>query len=609
MQNSVINTIPDIFSVTEETLLKTIAETVTKHSNPTVHRMHFGSLAQSTEETIKEFLIRLKSSAKDCEFTCQSCNADLQPTNIRDQFIRGLYNDTLQTDILAKASHLSLEDIVKHSEAFKTAMRDQQKLQLSDLHAFRSSTCKKNHASSSNDPPAPPPSSGNKKHPCSGCGSLSHGQKGAKDRPTHCPAWGTTCHNCQIPNHFSRVCLRGKDHVGGLIAKLSTNANVEQIDVKISPCLERHRQTCPQPVTVNVFPDSGASICLAGLQHLSTMGLSADALLPCTKTVTVVGGSKIYCTGWLPIIFSIGKLSTKQPLYNSEKADRIYLSRQGCTALQILPSSFPYPMPEHQVNLIEATPSETPRKIPPKPEQIPYPPLKENTEKLKQYLIDSFKDTLFNKSIPFPAMETKPVHIYLKPDAVPHAQQVPIPVPFHWKDQVKKDLDADVEREIIKPVPIGNPVQWCSKMIVTAKKNGKPHRVVDLQKLNSQCLRETHHCPSPFQAACQVPAHSKKTVFDAVDGYHSIKLDKESQPLTTFITEWGRYLNLRLPQAFLAAGDAYTRRFDELISKFQFCQDVVTFAGLKLTPTAVSPTDKMLSAIRDFPSPTNITDA
>lgn len=382
------------------------------------------------------------------------------------------------------------------------------------------------------------------------------------------------------------------------------------------------------------------------------MGLSADALLPCTKTVTVVGGSKIYCTGWLPIIFSIGKLSTKQPLYNSEKADRIYLSRQGCTALQILPSSFPYPMPEHQVNSIEATPSETPRKIPPKPEQIPYPPLKENTEKLKQYLIDSFKDTLFNKSIPFPAMETKPVHIHLKPDAVPHAQHVPIPVPFHWKDQVKKDLDADVEREIIKPVPIGNPVQWCSKMIVTAKKNGNPHRVVDLQKLNSQCLRETHHCPSPFQAACQVPAHSKKTVFDAVDGYHSIKLDKESQPLTTFITEWGRYLNLRLPQGFLAAGDAYTRRFDELISnlprkvkivddcllfdknieesffhasdfltictennivvnveKFQFCQDVVTFAGLKLTPTAVSPTDKMLSAIRDFPSPTNITDA
>ena len=43
-------------------------------------------------------------------------------------------------------------------------------------------------------------------------------------------------------------------------------------------------------------------------------------------------------------------------------------------------------------------------------------------------------------------MHTKPVHIHLKPDAVPQAQHVPIPVPYHWKDRVKQDLDADVAR-------------------------------------------------------------------------------------------------------------------------------------------------------------------
>jgi len=76
-------------------------------------------------------------------------------------------------------------------------------------------------------------------------------------------------------------------------------------------------------------------------------------------------------------------------------------------------------------------------------------------------------------------------------------------------------------------------------MIVTAKKNGSPRCVVgDFQKLNNQCSRETHHCPSPFAAASQVPAGTKKTVF-FVDGYHLIPLDKSSQPLTTFITEWG----------------------------------------------------------------------
>ena len=51
----------------------------------------------------------------------------------------------------------------------------------------------------------------------------------------------------------------------------------------------------------------------------------------------------------------------------------------------------------------------------------------------------------------------------------------------------------------------------------------------------------------------------------AVDGYHSVPLDKESQPLSTFITEWGRFMYLRMPQGYLASGDAYTRRYDELI--------------------------------------------
>ena len=50
-----------------------------------------------------------------------------------------------------------------------------------------------------------------------------------------------------------------------------------------------------------------------------------------------------------------------------------------------------------------------------------------------------------------------------------------------------------------------------------------------------------------------------------MDGYHAIELDAESQPLITFITEWGRYLYLHLPQGYLAAGDAYTRHYDEVI--------------------------------------------
>ena len=51
----------------------------------------------------------------------------------------------------------------------------------------------------------------------------------------------------------------------------------------------------------------------------------------------------------------------------------------------------------------------------------------------------------------------------------------------------------------------------------------------------------------------------------AVDGYHAVELDSESQPSTTFISEWGRYMYLCLPYLFITAGDAYTHCYDNII--------------------------------------------
>ena len=655
VQNSLVNTVKDIFSIDEKDLLKFIEQTVTKRSNPTVHRMNFSSITQSQSESIQDYLIHLKSSAPDCEFSCPGCDFDLQPIHIRDQFIRGLSNETLQTDILAKASQLkSLEEVVKHAEAFESALRDQQTLQGSEAMAFRSSSYKTQQRKPGNQR--------RQTHiKCSGCGSLTHTNA---DRPTHCPAWDTDCHNCGKMNHFARVCRQQKTPNDSSTTRTTHNESVrsiidpnpstnssrktELINMTLLPCLPRHQKS--SSTLHRVFPDSGASICLANFEHISQMNISPSDLIPCSRRVTVVGGSTIHCTKWLPIEFTINGNSSKQPVFICDDVDRIYVGRQACIDLHILPPCYPYPMShnddEDEVNMIKST------TLPERPTTLPVPPTAENIDKLKQTLIDTFKDTVFNTSGAFPAMDTIPATIHLKEDNTPHANHTPIPVPYHWKEEVKNDLDRDVERGIIKPVPIGTPVTWCSKMLVTPKKSGKPRRVVDFQKLNAQCSRETHHCPSPFRAASQVPAGTKKTVFDAVDGYHSVPLDESSQPLTTFITEWGRYQYCRMPQGYLAAGDAYTRRFDEILSnlprkvkvvddcllydddiessfyhafdflllcakngvtinveKFQFCQDTVEFAGLIINSTSIAPSERLLSAFKDFPTPVNITDA
>ena len=698
VQSAIINTHDDFFTKTEEAILQILEKLCTKRSNPTVHRLTFSNLTQAQNEPIQDFVIRLRSAAKDCEFSCPSCHHDLSAHQIKDQLIRGLYNSALQTDTLAKATTLdTLESVIKNAEAFEAALSDQGKLteraeamKLSDYKRQGQRPRAGQHNSKSNN-------SNPKQRKCTGCGS-SHG---LQPRNIACPAWGKNCLHCGTQNHFAKVCKKKAtvenideqdDNPESLIAHVHINSDgtyssISSLSTQQIPAtiVLQHDHYTTNPKSTTIFPDSGASICIAGPQHLTNLGLSPHNLTLCAKKVMAVGGSILTCLGWIKAKISVGKHTTQQTLYICNNIDRIYLSRRGCTELNILPPTFPYPMDscKPEINAISGNPHLLPPKCratippphptsnlhPPKgqatippphptsnnphppPKTLPVPPVEENVPKLKQTLIDEFPQ-VFHRSTPFMTMKCKPVHIHIKPNATPVARHTPVPIPIHWREQVKESLDRDVRDGIIEPVPIGEPVTWCSPMVVTAKKDGTPRRTVDLQKLNAQCSRETHHCESPFKLASQVPGGTVKTVVDATDGYHSIPLDEESRPLTTFITEWGRYRYKRLPQGFVAAGDAYTRRYDEVIkdinkkvkcvddtllyddnihdafyhtweylslcelngitlneNKFQFAQSTVDFAGLKITEKGIGPSDKILTAIKNFPRPKDITGA
>lgn len=487
-----------------------------------------------------------------------------------------------------------------------------------------------------------------------------------------CPAWNDKCDYCQYTGHWSTVCRKKETEgvnalqLAHIIYDSSTDTftsptkEVQEIPALLTP-FNRDTQYNNTASQLKIFPDSGATVCIAGTNHLKILGTRMDFLIPTNKSVTAVGGTKLTCHGWIPVKFNIGKHVTKQPLYICDKVDRIYFSRKGCTETKILPKTFPFPMdsnPGEVCAINSATESNSGtnlQTIPPRPEKIPFPPTEEHIPHLEKYLLEKFEATAFNRSAtPFPTMSGRqpPAHIHVLDNAKPRAYHTPIPVPLHLRDGVKKQLDEDVLRGIIAPVPANEPTVWCSHMIILQKKDGSIRRTIDLQHLNAQCLRETHHTPSPFQLACQIPPHMKKTTFDAVDGYHSVELDEESQKLTTFITEWGRYRYKRLTQGHISAGDSYTFRYDDIIrdvedkvkcvddtclfkptikeaffhawdylnlcaengivinkEKFKFCRDNVLFAGLHITSTGIEPSESLLNAIKNFPAPKDITGA
>ena len=67
-------------------MTETHEKIITKKCNKGVHWLHFQSIHQLQEEPIKDFLVRLRSSAPDYEFQYPNCHFDLQSINIKDQF-------------------------------------------------------------------------------------------------------------------------------------------------------------------------------------------------------------------------------------------------------------------------------------------------------------------------------------------------------------------------------------------------------------------------------------------------------------------------------------------------------------------------------------------
>lgn len=689
-----------------------------------VARVQLQQMRQDRDEPVRAFAARLRGQAGVCSFnvacpsdTCDA-NVDYSDVMVRDVLIRGLNDEEIRLDILGESRQdMSLEDALRYVEAKESGKRSASRLVEGSSSIVAASSSYKRQDKLRTDGGRNPASSST----CGYCGRSGHSSN-KQERMKSCPAYGKTCTKCGIAHHFAKVCRKTSQHNANPAQSPSPNALDDTAATFDSLCstdeaapvsnahsvsLDHHvyngfceawekRASDPQPfidVTIHAVPsdtqslgfpkslsaptrpvtfpamaDTGCQSCLAGMALLTKMGLDRRHLLPVNLKMTAANHGAINIVGALALRISgtspsNTQLETRQMVYFTTATDRMFLSKQACIALGMIPPSFPTIGETSAASSTEdAPPADTqtspctcPRREPPPPPptSLPFPATKENRERLEKWLLDYYSSSSFNvcQHQTLPKMSGPPIRLMVDPDAHPVAHHTPIPVPVHWQDDVKAGLDQDVRLGVIEPVPIGTPVTWCHKMVICPKKSGKPRRTVDLQPLNRHATRETHHTQSPFHQARKVPHHTKKTVFDAWNGYHSIALDEEDRHLTTFITPWGRYRYLVAPQGYISSGDGYSRRFDEIVadfpqktkcvddtlmwsntiedsffqavkwldicgnngiilnpSKFQFGKDTVEFAGFEITPTTVRPCARYLEAIQHFPTPQNITD-
>ena len=708
---------------TENAVLEAIKTLAVREESTMVARVTLYEMRQDRDETIRSFGARIRGQANICKYTleCPNCSSPVNYSDhiLRDVLSRGIADSEIQLCLLGDANqNMTLEEVFKFVEAKEAGKRSANRLIETHTASLAAARSQHRRAQSKFD----------ESEKCSYCGKHGHGRKAPPNfRKNNCPAYGQTCNACNRLHHVAKMC-RSKDRVQHNKNKIQTSDTPDQenavfdslctltdVDNTTDSCsilLEHHvysslnkcweqRHSQHQPVIkinacthpddyfalglslsvpakttiLSAVADTGCQSCLIGMNLVQRFDLRQNDLIPVKMRMRAANENNISIIGAV-ILRLTGKSEsgrtheTREMVYVTHDTDKLFLSREACQRLGMIPSSFPTigdvnSSEKNPVDLSNSITSRSESAItkpcccprrqtpPPKPTTLPLPATEKNREQLRQWLLRYYASSSFNTCDhqTLPMMEGPPLRLMINPNAEPVAFHSPIPVPLHWQEDVKAGLDQDTRLGVIEPVPIGEPVTWCHRMVICAKKNGKPRRTIDFQPLNVHATRETHHTQSPFHQARTVPHAKKKTVFDCWNGYHSIPLHEEDRHFTTFITPWGRYRYRVAPQGYIASGDGYSRRFDEIVShvpnktkciddtllwsdtleesffqavewldicgrhgiilnpdKFVFGEDAVTFAGFEITNDNVRPCRRYIDAIRDFPKPRNITD-
>jgi hypothetical protein len=159
--------------------------------------------------------------------------------------------------------------------------------------------------------------------------------------------------------------------------------------------------------------------------------------------------------------------------YISPDTTRFYLSRNALIQLDVITRDFPRIGAATEASPIESSPQAScgcpARTIPPsRPKELPFACSPENNSQMQQWLLDRFASSTFNQCThqPLPGMTGPTISLHVDPEATPSAVHTPAPVPLHWQDIVKQQLDNDVQLEVLEKVPIVIEWSWHANQMV-----------------------------------------------------------------------------------------------------------------------------------------------
>ena len=140
---------------------------------------------------------------------------------------------------------------------------------------------------------------------------------------------------CGKRGHFAKVCRASNtdDAANAVIALVKDKTDqTNAITLMITPITG----SSGTRALVKVYADTGATLCVAGLNILQKLQVKASQLRASTRRIVTATGGRINCIGTFTAKMVIGDHSTVQEIFVCKNVQRMFLSIYGCIALGIV---------------------------------------------------------------------------------------------------------------------------------------------------------------------------------------------------------------------------------------------------------------------------------
>ena len=226
-------------------------------------------------------------------------------------------------------------------------------------------------------------------------------------------------------------------------------------------------------------------------------------------------------------------------------------------------------------------------------------------------------DTVFNNGLgELPVLQSLTVDKYAKPIIMADRR-----TPVALRSKLESELKRLVKLNVLAPVD--SPTPWVSQLVVTQKKAGQIRVCIDPHELNKSLCREHYTLPVLDDILHKMKGAQYFSKADLSCGYCHVKLDEHSSYLTTFLTCFGRFRWLILPEDILIFGKTKEDHDANLVKFLSTCKrvgiklnrdkmqievDKITFMGHQVTRNGLEIDPEKVDAIQNMKQPTCVED-